>query len=150
MSVRVNLNDLLSALEWVSAGDAAAVECSACVSRLSGAVVWVGEGVDDEVPDDIDDASLYVAVPHKSDFELGRSLALRFVEELLPASFETVHGYFRKRGAYSRFKALLERSGQLDAWHRFEERAIEDALRTWCHENGLTPVNDPPDPHPLP
>jgi hypothetical protein len=138
MSVRVSLEDLLEAFEWVSAGDAAAIDCNAYVSKLTGTVHWVGEGVDEEPPEDIEDGSVYVAVPHKSELDLGRSLALRYVEAQLPQSSETVHEYFRKRGAYSRFKALLERAGHLEAWHSYEQNAVENALRQWCEENSLS------------
>ena len=138
MSAPVRLDDLLDALEWVSAGEAVGGDCEAYVSKATGAVHWVGERIDEEPPADIENESLYVALPHKRDFELGRSLALRFVAEHLPGSYDLVHDYFRKRGAYSRLKALLERAGQLEAWHQHEQQAIEEALREWSEENGLT------------
>jgi hypothetical protein len=137
MSVPVSLDDLLAAYEWLSAGEAAALDCEAYVSRATGAVHWLGEGVDEEPPEDIEDGRMYIAIPHKSEFDLGRALALRFVEEHLPRSVEAVHGFFRKRGAYSHFKSLLAHAGQLEAWHEYERAATERALRDWCEENGL-------------
>ena len=124
----------------VSAAEAAAADCEAYVSRVTGTVHWSGEGVDGELPEDIEDESLYIAVPHKSELDLGRSLALRFVEEHLPRSRETVYGFFRKRGAYSHFKSLLEHAGQLEAWRLYEQAATEKALREWCAENGFALV----------
>jgi hypothetical protein len=44
---------------------------------------------------------------------------------------------FSKRGAYGRFKDLLDYRGQLDAWYEHERRAAERALREWAAENGL-------------
>ena len=137
MRVSVSLEDLLSAFHWLSAGDSAAVECAAYVSRTTGKVHWSGEGVDEELPEDIEDGTAYVAVPGKGDLELGRSLALRFVEERLPREYAMVNQFFRKRGAYSKFKALLERAGQLDAWHSYERSAIECALVAWSEEHGF-------------
>ena len=145
MGARVGLEELLAAFEWVSAGEAAATDCEAYVSKVTGSVHWSGEGVDEELPEDIEDGSIYVAVPHKSEFGLGRSLALRFVEDRLPHSYETVHQYFHKRGAYSRFKTLLERAGQLEAWHSYEQNAIVEALHEWSKEHGLTLVRLPND-----
>jgi len=139
MSTKVNLNELFTAYEWVSAGEAAALDCEAYISRKTGEIHWSGEGVEEPLPEDVDDEGLYVAVPHKSEFDLGRSLAIRFVEEHLPGSLESVHEYFRRRGAYSRFKALLVHAGQLEAWHRYEQAATEEALRRWCEEHGLMP-----------
>jgi hypothetical protein len=138
VSVPVSLEDLLAAFDWVSAGDSAAIECAAYVNRATGAVHWSGEGVDAEPPEDIEDGTAYVAVPDKSELGLGRSLALQFVEERLPPEYETVYQFFRARGAYSKFKSLLERAGQLDTWHAYERSAIEKALVAWSEEHGFT------------
>lgn len=140
MSVPVRFDELLAACEWVRASEAATADCAAYISRTTGAVHWRGEGVDEAPPRDIEDGSLYIAVPLENELDVGRSLALRFVQEHLPGSGETVYGFFRKRGAYSHFKSLLARAGQLDAWHRYEEAVIESALRGWCEEHGFVLV----------
>ena len=137
MSVPVNFDELIAAYEWVSTGETIAMDCEAYISRATGAIHWCGEGVEEEPPEDIEDGTLYIAVPHKNEFNLGRALAIRFVEEHLPRSLEAVNGFFRKRGAYPKFKSLLASSGQLDAWHKYEESATESALREWCEENGF-------------
>ena len=140
MSVPVSFDELLTAYEWASAGEVAALDCEAYVSKATGMVHWCGEGADEEPPEDIEDESLYIAVPRKNELDLGRSLAIRFVEEHLPRSREAVYGFFRKPGAYSHFKALLAHAGQLDAWHAYEQTAIENAFREWCEENGFVLV----------
>ena len=138
MSAAVDLDDLLAAFEWVSAGEQAGLDAEAHISRLTGKIHWRGEGVDEEPPHDIDDASLHVAVPHKGEFDLGRSLAVAFVDEHLSRASDAVRECFRRRGAYQRFKALLAQAGQLDAWHQYEEAAKEEALTQWCAENGFS------------
>ena len=138
MSAAVDLDDLLAAFEWVSAGEQAGLDAEAYISRLTGEIHWCGGGVDEEPAQDIEDASLYIAVPHKGEFDLGRSLAVAFVDEHLPRASDAVRDCFRRRGAYQRFKALLAEAGQLDAWHRYEEAAKEEALNEWCAENGFT------------
>jgi hypothetical protein len=137
MPTPVKLDDLLYAFDWVSASSAGSIDCNAFVHRMTGAVVWVGDGVDDEPPEDIDDGSIYLAVPDKSDLGLGRDLALQFTEEYLPSSYERVRQFFGRPGAYGRFKDLLERAGQLDAWYGYEREAVATALREWCEENGF-------------
>ncbi len=137
MRVSINLDELLAAYEWVSGGEAGALDCEAYVGRNTGSIHWRGEGIDEELPEDIEDGSLYIAVPQKSEFDLGRSLAIRFVEEHLPQHQEAVHGLFRKKGAYAHFKSLLARADQIDAWHEYERVAKENALRQWCEENGF-------------
>lgn len=93
--------------------------------------------LDDELPEDIEDGSIYVAVPSKADLNLGKSLALTFAEEQLAESFQIVENFFRRRGAYGRFKDLLERKGCLEAWYSYEAKATELALREWAAEEGL-------------
>ena len=137
MTAVVRLDDLWVAFEWINAAEAAGVDGEAYVSRETGAIHSAGEGVDEELPANIDDDSRFVPVPCKRDFDLGHRLALRFVKQCMPDSYELVRDYFRSRGAYSRFKGLLDRAGKLDAWHRYEEEAVEQALREWCEEQGL-------------
>jgi hypothetical protein len=133
----VSYADLLEAFEWVSSS--APMENSAFVSRKTGATHWASVlmELEDELPEDIEDGSIYVAVPHKRDLYLGKNLALNFMGEKLPESCDTVATFFRHRGAYGRFKDLLERKGMLETWYEYEAQAVEQALRTWSEENGL-------------
>ena len=78
-----------------------------------------------------------VQVPHKSEFGLGKRLVFDFVWEYLPADYDYVRRLFLRAGAYSRYKALLERRGLLDAWHRMERKREEESLRKWCQESGI-------------
>jgi len=140
VTARVILENLVAAMSWVSSGEDTGIECAAYINRISGEVHWVGDGVDEEPPDDLDDESIYVEVPTMRDLDLGRSLALSFAKTHLPQFHDEVRGYFGKRGAYSRFKALLERTDHLDAWHQHEQTAIDEQLRQWCEENDLEVV----------
>ena len=72
---------------------------------------------------------------------LGKPLALEFARTQLPACYEQVCAIFSRRGAYARFKALLERHQSLDAWHQWEAEQTRQALREWCTNNGLTPAD---------
>jgi len=137
----VDLEDLLHALEWVS-GDIS-YDNAAFISRASGKIFLTSgefdmdlEG-DDAVPDDVEDEALYAPVPNKRDLELGQPLVFRFVQGHMPDDYETVSAYFRKRGAWSQFKNLLDRRNALDAWHEYESQAVVTALRDWCDDQGL-------------
>jgi len=96
--------------------------------------------LDEELPENIEDRSIYVSVPHKYDLNLGKNVALVFAEEQLADSYETVANIFRQRGAYGRFKDLLERKDRLQAWYDYEANATELALREWGAEQGLSIV----------
>ncbi len=138
MPTTILLADLLSAYEWVSAGGFS--ENSAYISRATGQIFWSSDNYDVEepLPEDIDEAGLYLSVPQKHDLDLGNRLVFRFAQECLPDLYQDVRDMFRQKGAYSRFKDLLDRQGQLEAWHRYEEQATEAALREWCQGMELT------------
>ena len=93
--------------------------------------------MDEEVPEDLDTSDRYISVPHKNDLDLGKNLVLRFAAQEMPDSHERVRSIFQRRGAYARFKQLLETKGVLEKWYRFEAEANDKALRAWCAENGM-------------
>jgi hypothetical protein len=133
----VYFSELLDAFEWVSA--AGPLENSAYVSRQTGRIFWDTDSGDleEELPEDVADGTLYACVPHKHDLDLGQRLVFRFVEQNAPDAYDQVRGYFSTRGAYARLKDLLERRGLLEAWYAYEEEACESALREWAESEGL-------------
>jgi len=134
---QVKFEDLLAAYEWVSSSPD---DCEAFVSRITGNVHWSSSSIelDEELPEDIEDDSIYVAVPNKHDLNLGKNLALTFAEDQLADSYQTIANFFRQRGAYSRFKDLLERKGCLEVWYDYEAKATELALLEWAIEEGIS------------
>jgi len=107
----VSLDDLDSAMEWVSTDF---VENEAYVCRDSGKIHWIsgdpGElDEEEQVPDDIDDSDKYIPVPDKRDLDLGSHLVFDFTAQYLPQHYDQVRDMFRAKGAYGRFKGLLER-----------------------------------------
>lgn len=144
--VTVKYDDLATTFEFVSA--APPMENSAYISIDTGAIHWMSgpNPLDDEVPDDLETSDRYIAIPHKNDLDLGRALALRFAAQELPDHLDTVEDFFRHRGAYARFKALLESEESLDKWYNFEAVSTEKALRAWCAENDIRILESNADP----
>lgn len=136
-SAPVKYDDLLAAYEWVSSSPD---DTDAFVSRVTGNVHWSSSTMelDDDLPEDIEDGSIYVAVPSKHDLNLGKNLALTFAEDQLADAYQTVANFFRQPGAYGRFKDFLEQKGCLEAWYAYEAKATELALREWAAEEGLS------------
>jgi hypothetical protein len=135
--VRVKYDDLSTAFDFVSF--AGPEENRAYVSLDTGTIYWISETnpiEGNELPDDLETSDRYIAIPHKSELDLGNSLALRFVEERLPDRYTDVQALFRHRGAYARFKELLAAEGCLEKWYAFEE-STERALRDWCKANEI-------------
>lgn len=132
----VKFADIQDAFDFVSFGDEL-MEHYAYLSKETGKIYWHSEFDDDEdepLPDDIDDDEKYIAIPHKNDFNLGKNLVLQFAAEQLPESYDKVREIFSRRGAYARFKDLLEYQDMLQQWYDYEQQAGENALREWCND----------------
>ena len=115
----MKFDDIEMAFEYVSSEQP--FMHSAYISRKTGQVYYVSElGDSDELPDDIDDEDLYVSIPHKNDLDLGRKLVFNFVAESLPSDIDEVSNIFSRKGAYSRFKRLLDSRGKLEDWYAYE------------------------------
>ena len=135
--VVIKYSDLRDAFDFVSFGVPFESNAFLCVD--TGVIYWTSDTgeLDEEVPEDLETSDRYIAIPHKNDLNLGRDLALSFAEQELPDDYDTVAGFFRSKGAYGRFKQLLESRGVLEAWYRFEDQAVEAALRQWCEVSGI-------------
>jgi hypothetical protein len=135
--VAILYEEISSAFEFVSS--AAPAEHNAYISLDTGQIYWASElaSMDEELPKDLDTSDRYISVPHKNDLDLGRNLVLRFAAQEMSDSYERVRSIFQRKGAYARFKDLLETKGVLEIWYRFEAEAHDKALREWCAENGI-------------
>jgi hypothetical protein len=128
----VSWHELEGSFEWVSFDGGGANQAFLC--KATGRIYWHSDNGDDleELPDDIEDGERYIAIPDKRELELGTPLVFEFVRQFLPDDYGKVRDIFSKRGAYARFKDLLEHRRMLDRWHEFENNATEKALREWC------------------
>ena len=136
--VTVKYDELSMAFYFVSS--AGPLENRAYVSLDTGAIYWISETnpiEEDEPPDDLETSDRYIAIPHKNALDLGNDLVFRFVEERLPGRYTDVVSFFRRRGAYARFKELLAAEGCLEDWYAFEAESTERALREWCEANEI-------------
>ena len=78
-----------------------------------------------------------MAIPHRSELSLGNNLAFDFAQDYLPTEYENVRSIFNRKGAYARFKLLLERAGKIEEWYKFEAKHTAQALREWCKEQDI-------------
>jgi hypothetical protein len=144
--VAVNRYDIELAFAFVNSG--APMEHNAYISLDTGQIYWVSElsPIEEEVPDDLETSDRYIALPHKNELGLGRNLALGFAEDELPDRYHEVQAIFRRKGAYGRFKGLLESVGLLEKWYKFEEATLDTALREWCAANDIEIIETPGEP----
>jgi len=111
---------------------------NAYLCKETGQIFYTSEmGDSDELPEDIDDPEKYISIPHKNKLDLGKALVIEFTSEYLPEELDRVYSIFRSKGAYSRYKDLLERNGALDDWYKFENERQKVALKEWCRENNI-------------
>lgn len=147
-------DELEMAFDFVSSG--MPMENSAYVSLETGAIEYRSEFDDKDWDDDGEtdsedvefDNDRFIAIPHKNELDLGRALVMRFADEMLPGRYEQVEEFFRRRGAYARFKDLLASEGLLERWYAFEADAQERALREWCADNRIPLVEREAKPSP--
>jgi hypothetical protein len=138
MSISVDWNDLQNTFEFVSTGQPGEHEAVLC--RKTGKFLWQTD-VEEDIeawPEDADDEEKYLSIPHKKELDLGKPLVLEFARQFLPDEFDEVRRMFDKKGAYARFRDLLQRKKALDRWYDFEAKATEAALREWCDLNEIT------------
>ena len=90
-----------------------------------------------EITDEDIDWDSCIDIPHKNDLGLGHELVFEFAANYLTDEYGRVEQIFRKRGAYSRFKDLLQSRGLLQTWFDFEHEREEQALRQWCNESEI-------------
>ena len=135
--IAVKFDDLSLAFEFV--GSAPPSENNAYISLDTGQVYWTSalNPLDEEVPRDLETSDRYLVLPHKTELDLGRDLALRFAVSELPHCYDRIVGFFRRKGAYARLKDLLASEGALERWYKYEAEATEKALKEWCAKNDI-------------
>lgn len=132
--MRIKISDILDLFELVSSGSP--FDSQGYICKTTGKTYFYTDFADFEeeeaLPEDVYDEEKYLAIPHKNDLDLGRDLVFDFVEAYLPSEYENVRSMFQRKGAYARFKALLDNANQLEQWYQFEANRTEQALRAWC------------------
>ncbi len=124
------------AFHFVSSGPP--FERTAVLNRVTGEAFYASDMAGyDEIPEDAEGSDDYLWIPHKNDLNLGKPLVMDFILSSSPDLYDDVLGIFRRKGAYGRFKGLLERKGLLQEWYAFEEEKTREALIRWCEENGV-------------
>lgn len=134
--MKIDYDDIETAFEFSSVDDSYG-EHAAYLCIESGKIYYDSDASEDVLPDDLYENDKYIEIPNKHDLDLGKPLVLKFITEHLPDDLETVYAIFRSKGAYSRYKALLDDRDSLDKWYIFEQAAQREELLNWCNFNGI-------------
>lgn len=135
----VKLLDLVIAVEFASV-DGGMGNVAVYLCRQTGRIYYDDSdisGIDEPLPNDIEDPEKYILIPSKRDLDLGKPLVFDFVREFVPDDYDFVRNIFSRRGAYGQFKNFLARERKLDQWHAFENAALTKAIREWCADSGI-------------
>ena len=110
---------------------------SALLNKKTGKIYYRSEMAgEDDFPENIKSEE-YIEIPHKNDLDLGVRLVFDFVSKYIPKEYEEVEYIFRKRGAYRRYKDLLDSLNMLDKWYEYEDERTKSSLLEWCKENDI-------------
>ena len=138
----VSLDELIAAMLFVS--DAYSMDAAAYLHRPSGEIYWqsiealVGELYEDEkLPAGFETSPEYLRIPNKRQLNVGKALVFAFVRQFMPHAYAEVAAFFRKPGAYGRFREMVEDSDLLERWRAFQDAGEKEAMRAWCRENGV-------------
>lgn len=116
---------------------------SAVINRETGAILLLSElGDGDEPPPDLDNDDKYLSLPTKFDLDLGNQLVFEFAKHRPELDYEKVRSLFRRKGAYGRFRALLDEADLTSRWHEYQDEQTAAALKEWCKENNIELVRE--------
>ena len=112
---------------------------SAMVHRVTGKVYLASIELGfDQTPPEADNDPDYLLLPRKQDLDPGKGLILKFFNDHAQSEVPQVQALFTRSGAFRNVKDLMRRLHLLDHWHVFEQQQIEELLRKWCLDNGLS------------
>ena len=139
--MKIKIGDLEHAFLFASVGSG--MDVGAYLDRETGQFRYTGLdlGAPDDTADALAGSDRYLPVPNKCDLDLGQALVFEFVADQFPEGEERVRELFQHRGAYTRFKDLLDDRNLLNAWYDYEHRKTLEALRDWAEGHGVELVD---------
>ena len=136
--MKIKLGDIEDAFLFVCIGSMGEHQAFLCKETGKIYMCSMDKETSDELPEDIDDeVDRYIKIPDEKELGLGRHLVFNFAYQYLPDEVERIESYFRRKGAYSKFRALIIRKNVLEKWYEFKNSAETNALRKWCKDNGI-------------
>lgn len=140
---KVNYSDLEDAFLFADADFEG--EDTAYISWKTGKIYWVSDdGEFEPLPDDFYESEKYLPIPNRMDLDLGTELVKDFAATLSEELQDQIREAFRSRGAYSRFKRLLDQNGILADWYQYESQRQKEAICDWCKVHGIELENEEP------
>lgn len=132
----IKFSDIEHAFFYVSSAPMTANTAILC--KETGEIFYASDYDDEnQIPEEIYFREDCIEIPHRNDLDLGRNLVSEFVEQYMPEDFERVREILRRKGAYGKYKDLLEDRNILQKWYDFENARQTETLREWCEDNEI-------------
>ena len=132
----IKFSDIEHAFFYVSSAPMTANTAILC--KETGEIFYASDYDDEnQIPEEIYFREDCIEIPHRNDLDLGRNLVFEFVEQYMPEDFERVREILRRKGAYGKYKDLLEDRNILQKWYDFENARQTETLREWCEDNEI-------------
>ena len=129
----IKFSDIEHAFFYVSSAPMTANTAILC--KETGEIFYASDYDDEnQIPEEIYFREDCIEIPHRNDLDLGRNLVSEFVEQYMPEDFERVREILRRKGAYGKYKDLLEDRNILQKWYDFENARQTETLREWCED----------------
>jgi len=111
----------------------------AMVHRVTGKVFLASVQLEfDQAPAEAADDPDYLQLPRRQDLDPGKGMILAFFNSHAQAEVPQVKAIFTRSGAFRNVKDLMRRLRLLDLWHLYQEQQIDQLLRKWCRDKGLS------------
>ncbi|MEL5889985.1 hypothetical protein [Methanothrix soehngenii] len=121
---------------YVSSDDYGMNRAFLCLDN--GEIIYRSEWDDPKEEDEDEfDCDHFIEIPHKNDLDLGQTLVIEFAEVHLQDDLDLVQRIFSRRGAYRRFKELLDERGLLQTLYDYEDIREKEALGEWVQDNEI-------------
>jgi hypothetical protein len=135
-AMAIKFSDIEHAFFYVSSAPMTAKTAILC--QETGEIFYASDYDDEnQIPEEIYFREDCIEIPHRNDLDLGRNLVFEFVEQYMPEDFERVREILRRKGAYGKYKDLLEDRNILQKWYDFENARQTETLREWCEDNEI-------------
>lgn len=112
---------------------------SAMVHRVTGKVFLASVSAGfDQAPAEAKNDPDYLLLPRRQNLDPGKGMILAFFNDHAQSEMPQVNALFTRSGAFRNVKDLMRRLHLLDLWHVYEEQKIEELLRKWCLDRGIS------------
>jgi hypothetical protein len=85
----------------------------------------------------LENQSDYLSLPEKYDFNEYRIIEKFISRVVVPKQSEMLSQSIHGKGAFRRFRIVLEKLGLVDEWYKYRGLKLREFVEFWCRENEI-------------